>query len=491
MRFLPLMLLLACDGWDRGSFGGQDLNLWNAQRIVSAEDGLYVPLRRPGGVVRVDPSGTTTVDVGDVYVDRLEPAPGGESLIARGRILDPEVDPELEPARFEGVSLLIRDAAVVATLDMPPWYREFVYAPDGSVAVATLDADDVTSGSGVVSLDSLLVADLTTGDTREVSVGFAADEVLFTTDGAGTTDGVVVLSQSEVAVLDLSSDVPVPDVVFPLTLDVDETVEPVGVALTPSEEHALISVENSADLYALDLVNPSVNIIGLAGQPSALAVDEARDRTLIVYGDRPAVEFLDHTFFSVDRLDLEVPMREVVMTEDFAVLWNPDSRDLYRVDLVDDRVEEYRLNFQPFSVALSPGADFAVALSRAEGPRMEIVSLTQDAEGNVDTDPQAFALDGPGVGVAFVEGETSTTVLLLQEGVDTLYELTWPDRSLEAIELPAPPTRIGTLPEGGFWITHSDAFGLVSFYEPGADLQTVANFAVQGLHDPRVDFWEF
>ena len=49
-------------------------------------------------------------------------------------------------------------------------------------------------------------------------------------------------------------------------------------------------------------------------------------------------------------------------------------------------------------------------------------------------------------------------------------------------ELVAPPTGIGAMPGGGFYITHDSPLGLVSFFDPDGGEPTTANgFAATGL----------
>lgn len=497
MRYLLLLLpLVACDTWDKHPSGWLT-NLddaWSPSEIVVATDGLYVPVGN--GVVLVDASGATEVDVGDLTVDNLELTLTGEAVLARGRThicADDNArtwtDCDSEDRTIAGSTAVLQDGDVASTLQIPSWYRAFTYSEDGRFAVASLDPTLVQPGQGVVSLDSLLVADLQAGTTWEVAVGFAADEVLFTEDSDGAADGVVVLSNNEVAVIDLTEQVPLPDVVFPLTLDASALIDPVGIELTPSGEHALISVRGSSDLYALDLVDPSVNIIGLASTPTAMAVDTANNRTAFVYNSRPVVEFVDHDFFGVAQLELETAMTDIIMTEEYALLWRPGSQRIARVELATNEVDHYRLNFSTTSVRISPDESFAVVLSTQSAPRMEIVNLARNPDdGRLDADPRPFALDGIGLGIAFEETAAGTDVLILQNEVDTLYQLSWPTLALETIALPAPPRRIGSMPEGGFWIAHDDPMGLISFYTPGSAPTTVANFAVTGLLDNDVPF---
>ena len=89
------------------------------------------------------------------------------------------------------------------------------------------------------------------------------------------------------------------------------------------------------------------------------------------------------------------------------------------------------------------------------------------------------------MGLALVEGDSTTYALLLLDGLDKLLkvDLAKPSQPVE-IDLPAPPTGIGALPDGRFWVTHQSGLGLVSFLDPATDEPVSAGgFALAGLMD--------
>jgi hypothetical protein len=496
---LLLLALAACDPWtDRNvqNYGYLDAALWDPAGLVATTDGLYVPLPNDGGLVLLAPGEEAThLRLGDGYLQRLQVAPDQQTVLAFShlyRCVDHEGDKEpvtIEDCEGEvttsGELTVVRAGATVDSVPLGLWYGPLTISDDSTYAVAAIDPYVSTTGGGIVNLTSLFVLDLTSMESWEVAVGFASDRVLFTTDGAGATTGAVVLSESEVALVDLASRASDPRVVFPLTLDPDDLVEPVGVSLTPSGEHALISVQGSDDLYALDLVNPSVNILSLAGRPSAMAVDATVDKTVLVYRNAAKVELLDHERFELTTVDLDESMGDIALSGDgLALLYDlGGSKDAYRFDLSTQVLHEYRLNWSPQTLHVAP--DFSFAVSLPSEPFLEVLDLSLTSEG-VDTSPKRFGLDGRGVGIAFATTDTGSAILVLQEGEDTLYQLSWPDLGLSALDLPAPPLGVGTLPDGTFWITHDAALGLVSFYTPGEELRTVGGFGHHGLHGERL-----
>ena len=221
----------------------------------------------------------------------------------------------------------IKAGTVQSETAIPKLFNTLEYSNDGQWAIAYVDyTQNVnTNNAGVVDLTSVVVVQLDTGETTSLSVGFAADRVLFADDGTRA----VVLSQNSVAVIDLTESTPTKAVTFPLTLDADQTVDPVGVALTPDGRYALISVRGAGDLYVLDLDLRSVNMVSLSSNPSAMAViDDAdpfddifNDRTVIVYENGKMVDILEHQYFDVESYTLDEPMSGVLAGNQMAVLY--------------------------------------------------------------------------------------------------------------------------------------------------------------------------
>lgn len=501
MRTLPLLVLLAgCHPWALNPWGFETLEdpLWDPEGAVATNDGLYIGLPHAGGLVRVLPDGTVdAVDLQDARIESLDPTPDANALVAfRTRLTCEDPDTEIEDCeRTETTKelALIAEAAVQSSVAVDPHFNAVAFSPDGTRAISYLDVNRELVLEGVINLTSVAVLDLGSGDVESVQVGFAAERVLFTEDNSRA----VVLSRSEVAVLDLTTSPASTDVVFPLTLDPDQTVVPVGVELTPDGRYALISVQGSADLYVLDLELHSVNIVSLVRPPAAMAVDIDLDRTILVYDQAATVDLMDHDFFDVESVSLDEPMNRIAQGDGIAVIHNIGSnyKDVYRLDLVTHELVEYRLENPAIELVVAPSEDFAVALTRAEGaggsgvsglydsaPGMEVIDLRP---GSDDTYP--YLLEGAGVGLALSATDTSLHALVLQEGQDYLYQLDLYTGEDEEIELVAPPRAIGAMPDGTFFITQVGALGRVSFLDPATgDLSVVEGFALTDLIDPEV-----
>jgi hypothetical protein len=481
-------------------------SLWDPRGAVPTEDGLYVSLPFAGALVLVSPGeDPVLVDVGEGRVTRVDAARDGRTVIAfverytcspddprEARQVElPEDCAEDDLAVATELSL-VSGGEVTSTEDVSGAYNAVAFSEDGRYAVAYLDFSRAIEIDGVLNLTGVVIIDLQAETTTPVPVGFAADRVLFVEDDGGAAVQAVVLSRNEVAVVDLLASPPGVTVTYPLTLDPDQVVDPVGIDLTPDGRYALISARGSSDLYAIDLEQSAINIVELASAPSAMAVSADADRTVFVYGGSPVVELMDHQLFDLEQVTLDEPMDQIALAPGVAVLYGTASQhDVYRLDLESGDRTEYRLQNPTVILELAPTNEFAVALTRAEGgggdgvdalydqnPGMEIIDLRGDT-----TTP--FVLEGQGLGIAFSAGDTNLSALVLQEGIDYLYRLDLYTQEAEEIEVSAPPVGIGEMPDGQFYVTHDRALGLVSFLDPDTGrIVEVSGFATLGLLDP-------
>jgi len=492
---LPVLLsLVACDPWSNlrtnanVSIAGP---LWSPADVVARVDGVYAPLPAAGRLVRVAADASVTeVDLDGGFLHQLASGADDATLVGfleRYTCADPKADVVDDCKRDElGVHpslAVVRGGAVDREIPLDAAYNAISFADDGRWAVAYFDFDTLDlSDSGVVSLNAVVAIDLDTGASTPVAVGFDAEQVLFTYEANGTASRAVVLSQSSVAVIDLTGTVPARTTTFPLALDADAVIVPSDVVLTPDGQYALIATATTSDLYALDLVNESINIVELDGVPASLTVDALHDRTWITYRTGPvAVDALNHAGFELERYDFEERMTEIVLADGVALTWGRGLRDVYRIDLNTSDVVEYRLQNPASDAFVDPAGQTGVVVTSASFgggpsayPGLELLDLTDDGV-------VPYKLEGFGVGVAFTESASGTRLLLLQEGVDYLLSLDLGSGGMSEVSLPAPPVAIGALPGGPFFITHETSTGLVSFLSADDALSSAGGFATLGL----------
>lgn len=476
-RLTPMfsLVFLAACGWNSTPHGS-DYNhneLWSPERLVAVNGALIAPLTNgqaawidsDGGVSAIDLDGGR---VRDLF--KLPDQTGVAAFIDRTRCV-PDGRDDCASTRFESQVAIIEDGVIDRQAPVASHLDTLTVDPTGARAIAWLAGAPPDGPLGVLNLGEVQVVDLDQSIRTPVRVGFAAERVLF--DDAGTR--ALVLSQSEVAVLDLTIDPPVVSITFPLTLDPDDIVVPVGVELTPDGRYALISTQRSGDLYVLDLVDPSVNLISLPAAPSDMRVVAEADETLFVFPGLAQLAVLDHERFDLRTVALDEPMNRIVAGNGASVLYSDVGRlDVYRYDHDSRNLVEYRLLAAPTSLDVTPDGAFAVAFTAptsAGRPGMELLDLRNDRS---DTVP--YGLDGAGVGLAFTTAsDGSVWALVLQDNVESLWRGELSTGIADVIDLLDRPTRIGDLQDGRFFIAHDNPLGLITLYDPENDTTVEAS----------------
>ncbi len=508
---LSLSVAAGCNPWDNLPRGDQyqlDEELWSDD-VVAAQDGLYVRLPHAGLLLRL-----TGEEVDDEFeaidLRGAEPismalGPDERTVVVFAEWRECTSDEE-DIETFEDCPedemvthtelVLVRDGERVRDpVSVPSHFNQLAFSPWDAdtginpVAVAYLDYEEAIEVDGVLNLTEVLFVDLQTGDTQSISVGFAADNVLFSSDGSLA----VVLSRNQVVAVDLTSAAYGEDVVYPLALDADVDVDPLGAAITPDDRYLLMSVEGSGDLYAMDLESESINMLDLTAAPSAMAVDDASNRTALVYGNLPQVDILEHDYFLTESLELDEACTAIAESEaGFVMLYNnvATTHDVYLLELETAALTEYRLPNPVYGMQISESGAYAVAMMRQEWDSsstgidayydenwgMSVLDLS----GNDHID---LVLESEPVGMALATGSSGAPyAILLLEGRETVSVVDLWSAGVQEEELVAPPTGIGAMPGGGFYITHDSPLGLVSFFDPDGGEPTTANgFAATGL----------
>lgn len=502
MKAYSLLLLLGGLAGCVPDNGSTDADISWDPGVLAAKDGVYVRLPAAGRLVRVQVDGTyAEVDLNGASPDSLTLVPGGDAVLVHASW--PICDTTRKHVKFlsdcpsddlsYGHDLeLVKDGAVVGvTADVPYQFNAMAFNEDASLAVAYLDFSngDAIDVSGVLNLTEAVFVDLTSTEVHRVAVGFAPENVLFTTDGSRA----VVLSRSQVAVVDLTSWSLI--VTYPLTLDSSTQVEPTDVVLTPDGAYALVTIAGSADLYVLDLVAESIDIVELNGTPSDLAVDTVNDRTLIVYGNKAQVDVLEHAYFETTGFELDEPASAILATGDQHLLYNPGSsyHDVYRFNIALGSLDSYRAENPVESMFATEDGTMAVATTRPESSSSDGVSGFYDAyyglsifDLTTDRTPAALALESAPVGVQLVSEGGVNTAFVLLAGLDELVQVDLATGASSSLKLAAPPVGITAVPDGPFVVSHESALGLLSFYDVATgEVVSAANFATFGMYGER------
>lgn len=496
---IPMLTLLALSACDTGSYY-QETPLWDTQGVAT-DAGVYFTLPAYEGVAYVTPDGTNSlVDLDGASPEQIVAAPDGETVLIYATYPSCKLDDEAPKVKtvadcededgeviWSKELVVVRDGEVQgAQIPVPMAYNALTFTSAGNQVVAWLDyqaGDEIDLGT-INNLNQVMFVDLDQVSSSAVTVGHLADRILFDQDD----QRAVILSRSQVMVVDMATYEAT--VTFPLSLDVDDAVTPNDVALTPDGRYALITIQGSGDLYVLDLEAESINLVSLDASPTDMAVNHDADLTSLVYKGRSQVDLLDHELFELETVDLEEPSTDILNLGTEILLFNSshtDSfKDLYRLDLGDQELVEYRAENPVQSLQLSPDQNYAVAITWPEGGFSSSVDGLYDSHWGVeifdmssDKSVPLIAAAQP-VGLAFAGGEGSGVALVLIEGEDELMQIDLASPNPVSIELEAAPEGIGAVGER-FYITHDSPLGMVSFLDTEGNITIASGFAAAGF----------
>jgi hypothetical protein len=486
-----------------------DDDLWDSD-IVPASDGIYVSLPHAESLVRVkDDASWGEVDLDGANPNRIIPSPDGSSILVFADWEEcSDDDAELvyksdcpEALVKHSELAIIEDGVRTQVLSIPSHLNTVEFSSDGSIAVAYLDYSmgGEISVDGVADLGEVAFIRLADGVKSSVSVGFSPSRVLF-----GPNNTAVVMSRSQVVAVDLSTFEKVLEA--PLSLDADQQIDPSGAELAYDAESGnttlLLTVNDSTDLYMLDLANEFWNIGDLGAVPSAIGVDNSSSKSVFVFGSSSKAVILDHGSLStlnsssLDTISLEEPSNSTLLGEGFALLYHSSNdyvHDVYRLDLNTQELTEYVVANPLSSLSLTPSGAHAVGIMRPEYAYSSGVDAYQDSRWGIailDTttnDAVSLVAESQPIALQMIENDSGSFALILMEGLDYLLQvdLNAPSSS-NKVELPAAPLDLDTMPDGRFVISHDVDTGMISFLEPATlELNTIDGFALEGiLRDP-------
>jgi len=489
-----LLLLSACTL----SNPGLD-TLWNPEP-VAASDGLYFTLPHAGALVRVLQDGSyVEVDLNGAMAKTVELAPDGETLVVfaqttsckdgdeRDVTQDDCVDSGGELVLHQELQVVRDGTSIGQPIEIPRHFNRLTFTSDGTQAVAWLEytPETVLDISAVDNLTEVVFVDLESVAATPVAIGDVADRILFDQDDSKA----LILSRSQVAVVELASGDYNREVTFPLALDVDDQVLPTDLVLTADGRYALLTIQGSGDLYVLDLVAESINIVSLDAVPTDLVVEPAMDTSVLVYGSQARLDLLDHNFFDLTPIELEEPVTTIHMLDGQAFVLNTvnaAAKDAYRVDLETGELTEYRLENPAFDSQVHPDGNYAVAFTNPEGGFGSGVEALFDQNYGVELldmssdNSVPLVAAGEPIGLAFRGSGADSEALVLVRGFDDLMQVDLDRATSTPLALEDTPLGIGSIGDS-FYITLDSPLGMVSFLGTDGELTTASNFAEIGL----------
>ena len=506
----PLLMglgLTGCFGVNWNELG----DTWDTD-VVATNDAVYAILPISEQLIKITTDGYyNVVDLNGAEPKSLVASPDGTRLLVFSdwescslddkdiKVVSDCPDEELQVVSELAV---IENGVSVNTYEVPSHLNTVSFSEDGNIAVAYLLASDVSNIQidGFADLGEVAFINLQEAaapdNPQSLSVGFSPTRILFSPN-----DQAIVMSRSQVVGVDLQSFSKVLEA--PMTLDADDSVDPSGAELAYDPDTdaltLLLTVDNSQDLYMLDLQTEYWNIGDLGAVPSDIGVDDLTSQSVFVFSGSSKVTILDHSALStlnnssLYEISLEQAANKSKIGDGFALLYNDQNsyvHDVYHLDLNTRDLTEFVIANPLYDLLLSDSGSFAVGLMEPESSYSSGVDAYQDARYGVavfdlvNQEITNLVAESMPIGVELIENENGAFALALLEGVDTLLQvdLNNPSRSTE-IELPAPPVTIGSMPDGRFVISHQVSMGMISILDPNnpEQLTTISSFAAAGL----------
>ena len=217
--------------------------------VRSAGANLYVLIPSLDEMIRVDPLNLSysTILLGS-YPITMDASQDGKLLIALN-------------SRSSNVSIVETQSSSVENILVRKGANAISVSRSGKYAIAYLDLtkEGYIPVEGVLNLNEISIVDTESKISQPLTLGFDPSIAGFTP----SETRAVVLSRSQAAIIDTSP--PFKTITIPLVPEPSMWVTPTKLVIT--ETKAFVSIKESGDIYAIDLVSPSVNIITVDGAP--------------------------------------------------------------------------------------------------------------------------------------------------------------------------------------------------------------------------------
>lgn len=390
----------------------------------------------------------------------------------------------LDASTFEGTTVPIR-----------PHMNRMVMSPNGGWVLLWHDVaaerPDDPPMTGTVSFNEVSLVDLTTGDHFPMVVGFSPSDVAFTPDDSLA----VVVADAWLARIDLSADVPSPNLVRVS----DDLIDPPSaeeVLLSPAGDVAMVRQFGSNSLAVVDLLTEEVQYTPIGDNPTDL--DLSPDGLSAVVVSRSSHELY--------RFDLGAPFDtpEVLnLPEDVnlgSLLFSPtgDTAVVYTTASLEDRFATWDLATDEITLRALPKPVRGMAVTPT-GDTLMVIHTQQDApDAPIGPFSNAWALSLidlddfrpntlrlPSEARGFVNARSGERGYLIYEDEPLLTVLDYNTLIATDQVLRSNPVWVGVMPdldptddlEAPAWVSQEHPLGRISFYDADQDtVETLTGF---------------
>lgn len=266
------------------------------------------------------PGGTATIDPYDGSLDVIEPGVESRVSISTGpdagdaAVLNDGTSVAVLEYRLNEVRLVDTTTyAVKNVVTVGQAVNRLVAAPVGPYLLAVYDADHGAADygeTGVINYFEIDIINVEDGSILPVSIDFSPDRIVFTEDGAhaflGKTSRLVDLSLAD-------GDA----VTYPLTLDPNDGRSARTVITSSDGAFAVALLDGSNDVYVIDRVAQSINILDMQARPNVAAFVPDTHVVMITVPNRGTL--------AVVNLDAPIPAEVDLPTSMGSMLVTPDG----------------------------------------------------------------------------------------------------------------------------------------------------------------------
>jgi len=272
--------------------------------VRSAGPNLYVLIPSLDEMIRIDPINLSysTILLGS-YPITMDASQDGRFLVVLN-------------SRSSNVSIVETQTSSVSNIPVRKGANSISVSRSGKYAIAYLDLtkEGYIPVEGVLNLNEISIIDTDSKISQPLTLGFDPSIAGFTP----SETRAVVLSRSQAAIIDTSP--PFRTITVPLVPEPSQWVTPTRLVIT--ETKAFVSIKESGDIYAIDLVSPSVNIVTVDGAPYCVEL-VCNGTYLLVGTEGSSVVSL------IDTSDLWIYTVDLVEIYDSAVISRPGGISLF------------------------------------------------------------------------------------------------------------------------------------------------------------------
>jgi len=512
LAVLPLFLALSCDSKDTGDTGAAERGggYWDEGDAADTgsvrpprDSGEYEPPPESEDAFAMLPPAST-----DAYVFVANPERDTVTRVAVPALEVITVDVGSNPKvalttpdygkavvfnqGSDDLSILDAETLDEQRIELREHLTSMVMSPDGLWVVCFRDADEVgeeeeeqEGEEGIESFNELSLVNLDSYEHFPMVVGANPRQVKFTEQG----DMALVVSDQEVALIDLTVDVPAP-VLVEVAEDPLDPPQAEEVVVAPNGEFAFVRQYGTSDIVVLDLALAEASRVAVGDNPTDLDITPDGRQAVVVCRGAQELWLLDaarpELEAEVIALPAEYTLGSVIMPDDGStgVLYTTaELQDRYATwDIATGEITVRGLVKPVMAMSVSPLSESLLVFHTQENAAgadstdtwwnawaLSLIDL-DDFRANpmkLAAEPKAYSHADDGEHGYFIM-EDSPWLVVLDYG--TLL----PDD----IELKSVPVHVGTLPATEFaYASQEHDLGRISFYDSQeATLETITGF---------------